>query len=123
MTTSTKSAPGPFWSPSGHIGRASYLLRVGGLLGLAVACVWAGSDGRNLLLGLTLIGAILLVLPQVAKRFHSCGWSGWFALLVLIPPLTVVVLLVMGLVPGKGATSAPTEAPKGLPPDPAESER
>lgn len=88
-----------------------------------MACVWAGSDGRNVLLGLILIGALLLVLPQVAKRFHSCGWSGWFTLLVLIPPLTVVVLLVMSFVPGKDATRAPPEAPEGLPPDPAESER
>lgn len=106
MQTPSRNPSGPLYSPSGRIGRASYWLRLSGLLGLLAVTVWWAGDERNVLAGAVFLGALLLVPLQVAKRLHDVGWSGWWALLVFIPPLTPIVLMVMGCLGSSSSVDA-----------------
>lgn len=121
--TSSASTSGAFWSPAGRIDRGTYWLRLAGLAGLIMAAVWLGRNGPNVPAGTVMIVALILIFPQVAKRCHDCGWSGWWSLLLVITPIALFVLVVMGFVPGKRPLNLPTNEPDGLPPDAAERER
>ena len=123
MTTQTSA--GRFWSPSGRISRDTYWRRIASLLGICLLAIAVTEISRrpNIVVALLIVLAMALVFPQVAKRCHDCGWSGWWSLLLAIPPVTLLVILVVGLVPSKQPLNVPLKDWDGLHLDSAENER
>ncbi|MDQ0316652.1 DUF805 domain-containing protein [Amorphus orientalis] len=50
-------------------------------------------------------------LALVVKRLHDRGLSGWFAALLFVPLLNLVVFIVLGLLPGEKGPNAFGPAP------------
>ena len=50
---------------------------------------------------LCLILATVVLLKAIVSRFHDIGWSGWFVLLMFIPPVGLLVLLFLLVMPGQ----------------------
>jgi uncharacterized membrane protein YhaH (DUF805 family) len=50
---------------------------------------------------LCLIFATVVLLRSMVSRFHDIGWSGWFVLLMFIPPVGILVLLFLLVMPGQ----------------------
>jgi uncharacterized membrane protein YhaH (DUF805 family) len=84
-----------FWSPKSRISRSIYCLRMLILLSGAVAIVLLFGRGKSLFGGI----AFLLVLPaialQVIKRSRDGLGSGWWALLLCIPPVAGMLMLLL----------------------------
>ncbi len=89
----------------GRIGTTRYLLGlavlqiIGIILGVIVLSVLISNASQiiNLLvflLGITLAAPLLLFqISLTARRLHDIGWSGWFALIMLVPYLNIGLFL------------------------------
>jgi uncharacterized membrane protein YhaH (DUF805 family) len=101
--------PVRFWPPHGRIGRLRYLA-YGFVLWLVVAVASAVLGVVLGLLGwesgLTAAPAVAVVLVFLSlviltiQRCHDVNWTGWLALLLLLPLVNVVFGLLMVFVPG-----------------------
>lgn len=121
------AAPRPAWALSdapplfglgwhGRMGRVSYA--IGGLLGLSAAAwllmgmlLFPGVLG----LSVVLIGLALLVLwglRLTALRLHDMGYSGWLALLALVPAVGWLGNVVLAFAPGSAQQNRYGREPK-----------
>ena len=50
---------------------------------------------------LCIIAAAVVILKAAVSRFHDIGWSGWAALLLLVPLVGIVAMLLLLIVPGQ----------------------
>ncbi len=103
------------WSASGRIGRLRYLayLSIGYLAMLAVGLVGgviAGASSSPMLVpvfvGIAAIPYVVLSILVLIQRTHDMGWSGWMALLTLIPFVAFIWLFKAGT-PGANRFGAP----------------
>src|SRR5260370_32744832 len=89
------------FSPSGRIGRISWLVRVHVLLSLFLVVsvasyllhAYARFDVR--ILGVSLLVLLPIFWIQSVRRLHDVGWSGWLILLNLVPYIGGLFLLVV----------------------------
>lgn len=86
----------------GRSPRVEFLEVFGGLFllilvaqGLDRALLDDGTGSSALFVHLVILVHILPVLAVTARRLHDLNWSGWFALLNLVPVLGFVVLLLV----------------------------
>lgn len=107
--------PVKFWSAKGRVSRLQYLgyLMAGYLLTIGVAAVLGGVLGA---LGFPQAAPILGVIAMIPyavfsilmliQRTHDMGWSGWAALLIIIPLAAFVWMFKAGT-PGENRFGAP----------------
>jgi uncharacterized membrane protein YhaH (DUF805 family) len=115
--------PVKLWSTQGRIGRLRYIgwsilgsfaimpvAFVAGLLGAAL-----GFEGVTYtLLGLAYIACVVFVALLTVQRCHDIDWTGWAALLVLIPLVGMLFWFVAGT-PGRNRFGAPPPPnPRGM---------
>jgi uncharacterized membrane protein YhaH (DUF805 family) len=97
-------ADGPFAAP---LGRAPLLLRLvlaGLVIGLGyVAIVVFPVLYVYGLIVLAIVGfvAFLAILASASQRLRDMGQSGWWALLMFVPPLNAALLVVLLIVPSR----------------------
>jgi uncharacterized membrane protein YhaH (DUF805 family) len=111
------------WSASGRMGRLRYLAWsiVGSLAIMPLAFV-AGLLGAALsfeglsyaLLGLAYIAYIVFFALLTIQRCHDIDWSGWAALLALIPLVGIIFLFVPGSAGANRFGAPPPPNPRGL---------
>ncbi|CAH0352987.1 DUF805 domain-containing protein [Aquabacterium sp. CECT 9606] len=114
-SSSTSYQPVKFWSRQGRVSRLQYLgyLMGGYLLTIAAAALLGGIAGA---LGFAkvapFVGFVALVpyfvfsIIMLIQRTHDMGWSGWAALLALIPFAALVWMFKAGT-PGENRFGAP----------------
>ncbi|MBA4108572.1 MAG: DUF805 domain-containing protein [Leptothrix sp. (in: Bacteria)] len=114
-SSSTSYQPVKFWSRQGRVSRLQYLgyLMGGYLLTIAAAALLGGMAGA---LGFpkaaAFVGFVALVpyfvfsIIMLIQRTHDMGWSGWTALLALIPFAALVWMFKAGT-PGENRFGAP----------------
>jgi uncharacterized membrane protein YhaH (DUF805 family) len=104
-----------FWSAGGRIGRLRYLAYLSiGYLGMfvvgVVGGIIAGLTSSPMLVpvfvGLAAIPYVVFCILMLIQRTHDMGWSGWAALLTLIPFVAFVWLFKAGT-PGDNRFGAP----------------
>ncbi|MBN9668880.1 DUF805 domain-containing protein [Roseibium aggregatum] len=124
MSTSQPSAnisPGPFWalvSPIGRIGREPYWLCFGLIwivIGIAIRLWWISSAEvltpetvtpsafveSNPLFPILFFVLQWFELAIVIKRLQDIGQTGFFALLIFVPVLNILMVLFLGFVPSQ----------------------
>jgi uncharacterized membrane protein YhaH (DUF805 family) len=94
-----------FWSPKSRISRSTYCLRILILLAGAVAVVLLFGRGKSLFGGIAFLVVLLAIALQVIKRSRDGLGSGWWALLLCIPPVAGMLMLVLAF-KGTAETSA-----------------
>lgn len=99
--------PEYFWSPKGRISRSAYSLRMLCLLAGAVAIVVLFGEGKSLLGGIAFLLVLLAIALQVIKRSRDGFGSGWWALLLCIPPVAGMLMLVLAF---KGIPETSTQS-------------
>jgi uncharacterized membrane protein YhaH (DUF805 family) len=119
----SETQPIKLWSAQGRMGRLRWVgwsmlgslamlpvAFIGGLLGAA-----SGSESVTyVLLGAVYIAYIVFYALLTIQRAHDLDWSGWLALIVLIP-LVGLVFMVMRGTPGRNRFGAPPVAnPRGM---------
>jgi uncharacterized membrane protein YhaH (DUF805 family) len=115
----------PF-SFTGRRGRLSYLLTSL----LAFVLIWfltvalSGAEpnpAASLLLAAGSIGCVWCSLAITAQRFHDLGASGWWAALLYVPLVGLIVWFVLLLAPGQKTANAfgPVPSPAAVPSPPA----
>lgn len=118
---SANIAPGPVWallSPFGRIGREPYWLcfaLVWVIIGIAIR-IWflsipgipnpedvtpSAFAGSNPLFPLLFFVLQWFELAIVIKRFQDIGQSGFWALLIFLPGINLIVVLVLGFMPSQ----------------------
>ncbi|MEM5581193.1 DUF805 domain-containing protein [Roseibium sp. AS2] len=120
---SANISPGPLWallSPIGRIGREPYWLCfaiIWIIFCIAMRIWWLSEPGtptpEALLAGdfintNPLFPVLILVLQWfqlalVIKRLQDVGQSGFLALLIFVPVISLIMLIVLGLVPSQAA--------------------
>ncbi|TYC49165.1 DUF805 domain-containing protein [Rhodobacterales bacterium] len=118
---SANISPGPLWamlSPFGRIGRFPYWLSFGFvwiIISIAVRLWWVSSMdyltpetvtpsafmASNPLFPLLFFALQWFELALVIKRLQDIGQSGFFALLIFVPVLNILMVLVLGFIPSK----------------------
>lgn len=84
-----------------HAGMLVVLAFIDGLTGL-----YSQQFELGLTSGLYLLATVVPLLALTLRRLHDAGRSGWFALLLLIPPpFTVIPLVAFGILPSDGPNS------------------
>jgi|SRR5688572_21378266 len=89
------------WSPSGRIGRLRYLAYstgasiVAGLTAGAATSV-LGETGAGVVVIVAYIVAVVFCVISTIKRSHDMDWSGWTALLTIIPLVGLIWLFKPG---------------------------
>jgi uncharacterized membrane protein YhaH (DUF805 family) len=85
------------FSPAGRIGRIRYL---GYTMGLALLIMVVGgvlaAVTTPLLFVVPYLAVLYVQIMLTIKRSHDCNWSGWAALLMFIPVVSLVFLFVPG---------------------------
>ncbi|GAB4525294.1 MAG: hypothetical protein Tsb0019_27310 [Roseibium sp.] len=128
MNTPPQSAnitPGPLWamlSPIGRIGRQPYWLCfiiIWIVFAIAIRTWWLSAPGtptpEDLIAGEyvgtnPLFPVLFLVLQWfelalVIKRLQDIGQSGLLALLIFVPIVNLIMLIVLGIVPGQAGAN------------------
>jgi uncharacterized membrane protein YhaH (DUF805 family) len=87
-----------FWFVASFLGYAILLAIVAAITHTAIRF-----DQTRLPLpqALCVIGAAVVVLKAALSRFHDIGWSGWAALLMVIPLVDIIALLLLVVLPGQ----------------------
>ncbi len=98
--------PEYFWSPKGRVSRSAYSLRMLCLLAGAVAIVVFGQS-KSLFGGIAFLLVLLAIALQVIKRSRDGLGSGWWALLLCIPPVAGMLMLVLVF---KGTSETSTQS-------------
>lgn len=96
-----------FWSPNGRISRSTFSLRMLILLAGAVSIVVLFGQGKSLFGGIAFLLILLAIALQVVKRSRDGLGSGWWALLLCIPPVAGVLMLVLAF---KGTPDSSTDS-------------
>lgn len=103
------------WSASGRIGRLRYLaylsmgylgMFVAGLVGGVVAGLASSPAAVPVVVGIAAIPYVILSILLLIQRTHDMGWSGWMALLTLIPFVALIWFFKAGT-PGENRFGAP----------------
>ena len=103
-----------FFGFRGRIARKSYALSIVFLLILQSAITYQGAQYRftdfewNVIVMLLLVVTTAFfwsILALAAKRFHDLDFSGWFAMIILVPTLNWIVLLALIFIPSKQVTN------------------
>ncbi len=89
-----------------------FLVSFGLQVGAAVSSNRGGSGGIVLLMLIYFIPAIWLALATYVKRWHDLNMSGWMVLTLFIPFINFLILLYLGLAPGKTETNKYGEVPQ-----------
>jgi uncharacterized membrane protein YhaH (DUF805 family) len=87
-------------------------------LALGMAAIEVGAETAGLLVfALGLAAAVVLLLLLAIRRCHDIGARGWFAAIVLLPPLGLLLLLLPGSKGGNrfGPRPAPARLRVALP--------
>lgn len=103
----SSNAPESFWSPKGRISRSAYSFRMLCLLAGAVAIVVMFGQSRSLFGGIAFLLVLLAIALQVIKRSRDGLGSGWWALLLCLPPVAGILMLVLAF---KGAPDSSTDS-------------
>lgn len=115
-----KKTPSVLWVAFGFDGRISRepfwlgFILVSLLVSVALTPYRPESDDHVMVdLGFLVILAVALwsELALAVKRLHDRGLSGWFAALLFMPLLNLVVFVVLGLIPGDKGPNAFGPAP------------
>ena len=101
--------PGSIFSFRGRIGRGRFWATILPLflvsMGLNVAFAATGGRGEPALLLFVavvyFVFATWVAIATYVKRWHDLGMSGWMVLIMLIPFVNILVLLYLGIAPGK----------------------
>lgn len=107
MTATDTNPPEFFWSPKGRISRSAYSLRMLFLLAGAVAIVVLFGQAKSLFGGIAFLLVLLAIALQVIKRSRDGLGSGWWALLLCIPPVAEMLMLVLAF---KGTPDSSTQS-------------
>jgi uncharacterized membrane protein YhaH (DUF805 family) len=123
IRSDSQTQPIKLWSAAGRIGRLRYIAWsilgsfaimpvafVAGLLGAAT-----GSESvLYVLLGVAYIAYAVFVALLTIQRCHDMDWTGWAALLVLIPLVGLIFWFIAGT-PGRNRFGAPPPPnPRGM---------
>lgn len=108
------------FSFEGRIGRSTFwavivplfLISIGLQVGAAVSTDRGGSGGIVVLTLIYFIPAIWVALATYVKRWHDLNMSGWMVLTLFIPFINFLILLYLGLAPGKTETNKYGEVPQ-----------
>lgn len=103
----SSNAPESFWSPKGRISRSAYSLRMLCLLAGAVSIVVLFGQSRSLFGGIAFLLVLLAITLQVIKRSRDGLGSGWWTLLLCIPPVAGMLMLVLAF---KGTPDSSTDS-------------
>lgn len=95
MTATDPNPPESFWSPKGRISRSAYIVRMLCLLAGAVSIVLLFGKGKSLFGGIAFLLILLAISLQVIKRSRDGLGSGWWALLLCLPPVAGMLMLVL----------------------------
>jgi uncharacterized membrane protein YhaH (DUF805 family) len=115
QSSSASYQPVKFWSRQGRVSRLQYLgyLMGGYLLAIVAAGILGGIAGAlgfakaaPLLSGIALIPYFVFSTIMLIQRTHDMGWSGWTALLIIIPFAALVWMFKAGT-PGENRFGAP----------------
>ena len=83
---------------------------VGRVLGLTIG---EGIGATNIL---SLVYTLAVLLPSIAvmvRRFHDAGYSGWMALLILIPLIGLIAVIVFMILPSQRGDNRHGPDPRG----------
>jgi uncharacterized membrane protein YhaH (DUF805 family) len=69
--------------------------------GLTHTAIKIDQTGLPLSEALCIIAAAVVILKAAMSRFHDIGWSGWAALLLLVPLVDIAAVLLLLVVPGQ----------------------
>jgi uncharacterized membrane protein YhaH (DUF805 family) len=117
-TTSSGYQDIKLWSAKGRVGRLRYLAYISigylamfvvGLVAGIIAGVAGSPSAVPVLVGLAAIPYVIFSILMLIQRTHDMGWSGWAALLTLIPFVAFVWVFKAG---------TPGDNPFGAPPPP-----
>jgi len=107
--------PVRFWSRKGRVSRLQYLgyLMGGYLLAILAAAILGGIAGAlgfakagSLMGALALLPYAVFSIIMLIQRSHDMGWSGWSALLIVVPFAALVWMFKAGT-PGENRFGAP----------------
>jgi uncharacterized membrane protein YhaH (DUF805 family) len=83
-----------FTSPSGRISRRQFWLHgVLPIIGASILLGWIPIIGQ--LISLALLWCSICI---SFKRFHDCGYPGWYGLVYLVPMIAAAIIFALGLV-------------------------
>jgi uncharacterized membrane protein YhaH (DUF805 family) len=108
---------------SGRIARQSFILGILFMMSLftvVIARIVAveGRDGSTAFWGLVFLAlgaaSVVSMLAMAAKRLHDLGFTGFFAVLVLIPGIDLIVMILLMVLPSEPATNAYGPPPFGI---------
>lgn len=107
------TAGGSIFSFRGRIGRCRFWATLVPLFVVSMGLnLWflatAGQGEPTILLFISFayfVFATWVAMATYAKRWHDLGMSGWMVLTLLIPFVNLLVLLFLGLAPGKPAAN------------------
>jgi uncharacterized membrane protein YhaH (DUF805 family) len=123
--TNSQSRPTVWWvlfGFSGRIARQSFILGLLFMISLfmfVIARIVAveGREDSTAFWGLVFLAlgaaSVVSILAMAAKRLHDLGYAGFFAVLVLIPGIDLIVLTLLMVLPSEPATNAYGPAPFG----------
>ena len=103
------------WSSNGRIGRVRYiaylvagylLLILVGMLGGAIGAMAHSSIAPMVLVGIFGLGYFVWTILMLIQRTHDMGWTGWAALLTIIPFVALIWFFKAGT-PGANPYGAP----------------
>jgi uncharacterized membrane protein YhaH (DUF805 family) len=96
-----------FFHMSGRIGRLRMVVYTAGYnmlfaaLTVVVVTVLGGADGPTPLLAVVgAVGAVFVLLLPMWRRLHDLDRSGWWAVLMFVPLINLLLLLYLLLMPG-----------------------
>lgn len=107
MTATDTTSPESFWSPKGRISRSAYIVRMVCLLAGAVSIVVLFGQGKSFFGGIAFLLVLLAISLQVIKRSRDGLGSGWWALLLCLPPVAAMLMLVLAF---KGTPESSTDS-------------